>query len=673
MPLTTLQIQVAEAAQFAAARDQANQVRLIAGPGTGKSRSIEERVRWLLAGGTPPQGIHVVSFTRAASRDLEYRIQNYCNQNGQLAVARVRVSTLHSLALRLLRAAGLLTAYPAGPFILDDWELESIVDAEFAHVTGRTPGRCSEIRRYYEAFWSTGQWGPPNYVPPDPPISDGERDSFGQFYGVRSQVYSCIFPGEVIRKCLEQIAAGLLNPINLLGIRRLIVDEYQDLNPCDIEFVDAVITRGVTTFVAGDDDQSIYSFRFAAPTGIQSFLTRHPGAASHTLSGCFRCGADIVAAATQLISHFAMPNRIPKALFSLHATAVPPEPGIVHRWQFTRDFDEAQAIAQSCRDLITAGVPPREILILVSNKRQQVPLLVQQFRTENVEVESPRAGGFLDEDPGHFILAVLRIVCDRDDYIAHRVVLGTLPRVGPGTCHTVAEQALTTGLRYRDVFYIPLPAGLLKGRALNAVNRTRAICGQLLQWQPNETLGQRGPDLLALLTQVFGTEAGTRWTEFHAHLPADMTLEELRNYLWADNDEQQARILERICQRLNIPLPPGGFLPAKVRIMTMHGAKGLNATVVFVPSLEEATLPGNFRRPFPGLVLEAARLLYVSVTRARAACILSYANQRLVYGRFFLQVPSQFLPHTAGAFVARANGLDTAEVQQVMASRANLI
>jgi DNA helicase-2/ATP-dependent DNA helicase PcrA len=486
-------------------------------------------------------------------------------------------------------------------------------------------------------------------------------------------VYSCIFPGEVIRRCLEQIAAGLLNPVNLLGIRQLIVDEYQDLNPCDIDFVDAVISGGVPTFVAGDDDQSIYSFRFAAPTGIQSFLTRHPEAASHTLSGCFRCGGDIVAAATQLITHFAMPNRIPKVLLSLHAAAVPPEPGIVHRWQFTGDFDEAHAIAQSCRGLTTAGVPPREILILVSNKRQQVPLLVQQLRAENVEVESPRAGGFLDEDPGRFILAVLRIVCDRDEYIAHRVVLGTLPGVGPGTCHTVAEQVLAGALGYRDAFYIPLPAGFLRGRALNALNRARAVCDQLLQWQQNETLGQREPDLLTLLTQIFGTATATRWAEFHAHLPPDMTLEELRNYLWADNDEQQARILERTYQRLNLPLPPGGFLPAKVRIMTMHGAKGLNATVVFVPGLEEGTLPGDFRRPFPGLVLEAARLLYVSITRARAVCILSCASQRLVYGRFRLQVPSQFLAHTAGTFIARANGLDTAAVQQAIASRANLI
>jgi superfamily I DNA/RNA helicase len=241
MALTAQQIQAAEAAQFVAARDQTNQVRLIAGPGTGKSRSIEERVRWLLASGTPPQRIHVVSFTRAASRDLEYRIQNYCNQNGQPGVARARVSTLHSLALRLLRAGGLLGAYPVGPFILDDWELENIIDAEFSRTCGRTPGRCSEIRRYYEAFWSTGQWGPPNYVPPTPPINVAERDSFTQFYGARSQVYSCIFPGEVIRRCLERIAAGLLDPVDLLGVRQLIVDEYQDLNPCDIEFVDSVI------------------------------------------------------------------------------------------------------------------------------------------------------------------------------------------------------------------------------------------------------------------------------------------------------------------------------------------------------------------------------------------------------------------------------------------------
>ncbi len=673
MPLTPQQIQASEAIQQAAAHDASAQVRVVAGPGTGKSRSIEERIRWLLASGTLPQSMYVVSFTRAASLDLQQRIEKYCTQNGQPGVNLVRVSTLHSLALRLLRAGGLLAAFPVGPYILDDWESENIIDAEFSHASRKTVSRSGEIRRYYEAFWSTGQWGPPNYVPPNPPIDPAESASFGAFHAPRTQTYCCVLPGELVRRCAQATAAGLLDPAALLGIQHLVVDEYQDLNQSDIDFVEALISRGVAVFVAGDDDQSIYSFRYAAPTGIQLFPSLHPGAANHMLSDCFRCAEDIVQCANSLIGQFAMPNRIPKALVSLHAHANPAEAGVVHRWHFHRDWDEAQAVAESCRDLIAGGVPARELLVLVSNKRVQIPLLRRAFQNAGVDCDAPRTESFLDEDAGRFVLAILRIVCDANDYIAHRTLLGCLPGVGAGTCDNVAAAVLNATLRYRDIFYIPLPTHFLKGRALKAVNQARAICAQLMGWTVADTLGHRSGDLIATLTATFGAAEATKWTNFIAHLPLDTTLEELRDYLWADNDEQQARILERVYVRLNLQPPAAGFLPQKARLMTMHGAKGLSATVVFVPGLEENILPGSFRQPYPGLVLEAARLLYVSITRARAACVLSYANERLIYGRVVRQHPSHFLGHTAGGFQLQYNGLANPEVTRILNARANVI
>ena len=610
MPLTPQQVLAAEAIQHAAAHDASRQSRLVAGPGTGKSRSIEERIRWLLASGIPPQTIYVVSFTRAASRDLQQRIESHCTQNGQLGVTRVRVSTLHSLALRLLQSGGLLAAFPVGPYILDDWESENIIDAEFSNVFKKSPGRCTKIRLYYEAFWSTGQWAPPNYIPPTPPIDAAEQAGFAGFHGLRTQTYCCVLPGELVRRCAEATAAGVLDPAALLGIQHLVVDEYQDLNRSDIDFVEALISRGVATFVTGDDDQSIYSFRYAAPSGIQEFLNLHPGAGNHMLTDCFRCAEDIVRTANTLIAHFPLPHRIPKALVSLHGQANPPEAGIVHRWHFHGDRDEAQAIAGSCCDLVAVGVPAREILVLVSNKRVQVPLLRQAFQNANVEYDAPRADSFLDEDAGRFVLSILRIVCNADDYVAHRTLLGTLPRVGVATCHRIADEVLDAAIRYRDIFYIPLPGQLLKGRALSAVNRARGICAQLTGWTGADTIAQRGDDLNTTIEQAFGAAAAAHWLNFSAHLPLDTTLEELRDYLWADNDEQQAKILERVYQRLNLQAPAAGFLPPRVRLMTMHGAKGLGATVVFVPGLEESVLPGNFRQPYPGLVLEAARLLY---------------------------------------------------------------
>lgn len=671
MPITAQQTQAAEAIQHAAAHDGSPQVRLVAGPGTGKSYSIEERVCWLLAQSTPPRAIAVVSFTRASSLELRNRIHLYCTTHGQPNGTQVRVSTLHSLALRILKAAGLLH-YPADPLVLDSWELENIFDAEFGHSRGIGKRRREEIRREREAFWNTGQWGPPNYIPPDPPVTDSERNSFIAFHGPRTQAYSCVLPGEIVRQCLDQIVAGNLDPIALIHLQQLIVDEYQDLNPIDQQFVDELVSRGAVAFVAGDDDQSIYSFRYASPAGIQTFTQRYPGAGQHTLSDCFRCADSIVAAADGLIAAYSAQNRIPKVLNSLYRTAAPPVAGSVHRWRFRTAIDESEAITTSCQALINAGLNPRDILILLSNQRELLPSLRDALNGVGISFEAPRADSFIDSEIGRFVLAIVRIVCNTDDYVGHRLILGGRPGVGVGTCNLVAQMTISQSLNFWNIFYNQLPGGVFTGRALTALNHARQVCAQISGWQRNDTFAQRSPDISAILSSTFNLAGAHNWEAHSANLPQDMTLEELRDWLWADNDEQQAALLASVYARLGEPVPAAASLPPRVRIMSMHGAKGLSARVVFVPGLEDDIFPGPWRQPYPGLVLEAARLLYVSITRARAACILSYATRRRIQGRMTQMAPARFTTSLNGAFVQRANGLQTAEVQQIVTDISSL-
>src|SRR5712691_1129096 len=123
MPITPAQRSLAEQRQWVAARDGAPQVRLVAGPGTGKSYTIEKRVADLLSNGATPDNVYVISFTRATCAELSRRIQSFCSTLPcAMAATEVRVSTMHSLALRILRRANLLTSYPSTPIILDNWE-----------------------------------------------------------------------------------------------------------------------------------------------------------------------------------------------------------------------------------------------------------------------------------------------------------------------------------------------------------------------------------------------------------------------------------------------------------------------------------------------------------------------------------------------------------------------
>ncbi|HMD87846.1 MAG TPA: 3'-5' exonuclease, partial [Anaerolineaceae bacterium] len=366
------------------------------------------------------------------------------------------------------------------------------------------------------------------------------------------------------------------------------------------------------------------------------------------------------------------PNRIPKNLVSVYASTNPPESGIVHHWLFPSAVQEARSIANSCRDLIAAGIPPREIMILLSNTRAQLPTLTQELDTVGVVYESPRIDCFIKTKPGRFILAVLRVICEPNDYFAHRLILGLRPQTGAGICNNIAGAAIANNLNFRNLFYQPLPTGVFRGTQLSALNHARVVCAEIISWQPNETIQNRLKKLFNLINNIYGQQIAQGWANIIGSLPPDMTIEELRNYLWADTDEQQAALLETVYVRLNMPLPGNGLLPPKLRIMTMHGAKGLNASIVFIPGVMEEILPGERRRLFPGLVLEAARMLYVSITRARAACILSYAETRIDYGKFTRQTPSRFTPHLSGTFTRRTDGLNTIEVNSIVRSYQNL-
>ena len=659
--------------QVTAANDQSPQVRLIAGPGTGKSQSIERRVCNLLATGVDPNEIVAVSYTRAAALDLRDRIRTYCRNNGQAQGAQVQATTLHSLALRVLRAAGILaTSYPADPLVLDSWEVDKIFDAEFGNHSANGVRRSRTIRQFHEAFWSTGQANPPAYIPPPQPVTAAEQAMFNAFHRPRSHLYACVLPGELVQLCVQRISNGILNPVELLGIEHLIVDEFQDLNPMDLEFVDGLIQNGAITFVAGDDDQSIYSFRFASPVGIQNFPTRYPNTGQHTLNHCFRCPPAILNVAQAIILAYSNPNRVHKQYLSMYQSANPQVNGTAQRWQFTGASAEATAIADSCRDLIAAGLAPKDILILIGNMRAIGPLLTQALTTNAVPFESPRDEGFLDSDCGRFILSMLRIVCDPDDYVAHRVILEFMPGATINAISTISNSVIQNGQNFRNLFYSqPAPTGF-NSRGSNLLSAARLICAQISTWRPADTLATRLAELDNHVQRIFGPNELQQWQSFYQPLPTAITLEELKNFLWVDNSDQQAELLQTVLERLQLPIPPAGPLNSKVRIMTMHGAKGLSAKVVFVPGLEEEIIPGQYRRPHTGLVFEAARLLYVSITRARAACVLSFANRRTMNGRNVRQTASQFTNHLNGPFASRTGGLTPVEITQIMTDVANL-
>jgi superfamily I DNA/RNA helicase len=265
---------------------------------------------------------------------------------------------------------------------------------------------------------------------------------------------------------------------------------------------------------------------------------------------------------------------------------------------------------------------------------------------------------------------MLAIVCEPDHYIAHRTLMGVRKGVGIETCNKIAQAVITNHRNFRDLFYAPVPDGLLTTRQRTAVQATADLCAEIVEWDPHEQLDARLDDLCTHVDAIRGeTSASDDLRAFLAELPPDMQLDEVLLYLAADRDDDRRKVHDAYATRTGQEVDTDELVPDRLRIMTMHGAKGLSARVVFIPGLEEDHLPGDKRAPYPGQVLEAARMLYVSITRARLACILSFARNRMTFGTTEPTKRSRFALDLGKRFADRPGGIDKSlAVQTVKAA-----
>lgn len=645
MPFDQERVGEAIARQEDAARDPADQVRLVAGPGSGKSFAIEGRVAHLVRSGVPAGRLMAVSFTRNSSMDLEDRIRKTCADLGLEGADQVRVGTLHSVALRVLRLANLLTMYPVDPRVLDDWETREWIDAEFARFADVTPGRARDVREFHEAWWSTGQQNPANYVPAAPPVTAQEQQQFTTFHNMQTGFYGCLMVGEIVRGGMQHAKANAIDPRFLLDLDHLIVDEYQDLNPMDLELVDYLAGQGVTIFAAGDDDQSVYSFRHASPGGIQTFMNRFPTAGDHKLSACFRCTPTVLDAALGVLSQFASPSRISKDLSSLYATSDPVVAGHAHWWKFGTPQAEAEAIAKSCLNLKESGLAFGDVMVLLGNRRVTAATIQEALEANGVPFSPVQVAPYRDTPAGRTAFALLRVLTNSQDLVALRTLLALQPMMGPGRCLDVTTRCREANLNALDLFQGHIPNGVLTKMQRERVEAVRAVSEALATWDVDETLTDRGEALADIVEQVSGHDCRADWQAFASSIPPEATLREVCDLLYSSNLEESATVLIEIRERLGLPPEPTTD-PDRVQVMTMHGAKGLSAKVVFIPGLEETVFPNQRRAAKPGLVDEGARLLYVSITRARAAVFLTGTHGRYQNGAYVQNPVSRYLPHS---------------------------
>ena len=478
---------------------------------------------------------------------------------------------------------------------------------------------------------------------------------------------------------------GSINLSHLPGIKHLIVDEYQDLNNCDQQFVEHIAKFGADVFIAGDDDQSVYSFRHAAPDGIVNYLSNYPNAVSHNLQHCFRCTTSILWAALSLIMH--NPGRIPKTHISMYQHSSPAVSGTFDIWRCKTGTEEARWVAESCRDLIAANIQPSQILILLRSNRIQGQVLYDALDAAAVEYEPVRADSLLEEPMPRLVHSLLEVVKNpTDKYISYRVILGQLYGVGKGTCTGVAKQTVAANLNFRDLFYSPPPHGVFSSSQASAIKRVATIVTSIQGWSGTDTFSSRAAAILQIGRQVYnmqaqpGIDALNYWNNLVNSIPPAMTLDELYNYLDSDTEAGRYLILDSVVRRLGKDtVSQQSVATERVRVLTMHGAKGLEGQIVFIPGAEQGIIPSGHALSTPGQVNEERRLIYTAITRAKACCIVSLARTRIGNQAYLLsgsgvanQIRSQFVQEIGVTITNRTSGLTPNEITTIVADISNL-
>ncbi|MCR4440435.1 MAG: ATP-dependent helicase [bacterium] len=319
--------------------------RLLAGPGTGKTLVLTRRILYLVHDiGVTASDILTLTFTRAAAAELRRRITNEFG-NG----AMPHISTLHSYALSLILQRGARGKLPTPIRIADDFEERFIIEEDLKHIMGLS--RVTEARELLNQL--SADW---ERLIAD---ADGYRAPNPQFHGAwqeHRQIFGYTLRAELVYQLKHALEEGIV------GIeqkpKHIVVDEYQDLDPCDLAVSKGLTEHGAELYVAGDDDQSIYGFRYADPEGIRRFDKDYTPSVSLDLKECKRCGSQILALANYVANQD--PRRLPKTI----APAAEVPSGEVHILNFANQSREADAIAHICQWLVTEqNIQPEQILI----------------------------------------------------------------------------------------------------------------------------------------------------------------------------------------------------------------------------------------------------------------------------------------------------------------------
>ena len=568
---------------------------LVAGPGTGKSETIISFIEYAnTVLGVLSNNIYILTFTRSATADIRKKV----NAKYTTPESRPIVSTLHGFALRqVMKNSSIVKSLPKDFVIADDFDERFIIQEDIKRYLDIK--RIEDVRDLFNklaANWETLNADRSGW---ETAFSNPE---FIGLWQMHREIYGYALRSELVYQ-LKNILVQEDNPRLDGPMSILIVDEYQDLNRCDIFVVKELAKRKVKLFCAGDDDQSIYGFRYAYPEGIRRFKDDIANSEQYLFTKCFRCDGNILDFALKIIRQD--PDRIPKRIESVTGGA-----GSASVMHFDNQEFEAVKIAEICKTLQGTGTRLSEIIILLRSDRYAIfstPIIAELSKQELPVVFKKDFFEIFESTRGRKFDSVIKLVLNKNNSLALRMFIQESKGIGPKTIDAIFAAARAEKKRFSQII----------DEYLNAIRSDISLTKDVAD------------SLNALRAPAFISDIASK-TIFEAFEILFTMVSELKTedkvIIMDLLEKEQISSLGDFSTLVSDTIGPeeNDYTGIEaIRIMTMHQAKGLSADAVFVVGVEEEYLPGR------GNPEEERRLLYVSVTRARKYLFITFCSNRI--------------------------------------------
>ena len=621
-------------AQRAAVEQLDGPVLMLAGAGTGKTKALTTRIAHLLNTGTArPNEILSVTFTNKAAREMKNRVGNLIGQ----VEGMPWMGTFHSICVKILRRHAELAGLKSNFTILDTDDQLRLMKQLIAATQiddKRWPAR--QLAGIIDG-WKNRAWTPEQVPASEAGAYDHKGIELYRQYQHRLRELNAADFGDLL---LHVVTIFQTHSEVLVQYQRfflyILVDEYQDTNVAQYLWLRLLAQKHQNICCVGDDDQSIYGWRGAEVGNILRFEKDFPGAHVVRLEQNYRSTPHILGAASGIIN--GNKDRLGKTLWTEKPEGE--KIRLIGHWDGEEEArwigEEVEAAQRGTRGQDPYDLEGMAILVRASH---QMRAFEDRFLTIGLPYRVIGGPRFYERMEIRDAMAYFRLAISTDDDLAFERVVNT-PKRGLGD---KAQQKIQMAARGNGVSLVEGARILLDTNGLGgkgAVELARLIDG-IDRW--NAQIRVEAATHVELAEIILDESGYTEHWQNDKTPEAPGRLENLKELVKAlEVFENLEGFLEHVSLIMENEKQSDG---AKISIMTLHAAKGLEFPMVFLPGWEDGLFPSQRSMDESGLkgLEEERRLAYVGITRAEEVCTISFAANRRVYGQWQSALPSRFI------------------------------